>query len=303
MSVRRKNTTKKKLQTVFAVEAAVLAVLVGVLIFAIVTEKPGKKPAVQPDTTPATTPATTPQPTQTDISGTTIPVSQKKPEEYTWEEYCALPADEQVLFPDRFESMDAFNAWYSRVNPVQTPPQTTPGTQQTPTIDLQGKRPEELTWQEYESLTPDQQAIFPDLFASMDAFYAWMNKAQNIQTTPAVTTPPQATTPPASTPNTGSKAPQDYTWEEYNALPLEEQATFPDRFPSMDDFRAWMEKAQQEAENPGLDIEINLNGKRPEDFTWDDYMALTVEQQMIFPDYFDSMDAFNAWYERVEPKN
>ena len=307
MSTRRKNTKKKKLQTIVAVEAVVLAVLIGVLIFAMATKKPGKQTASQPDTTPATTP----QPSQTDINTTTIPLSQKSPE-YTWDEYCSLPADEQVLFPDRFPSMEAFNAWYDRVSPAgpsQTTPQTTPGTQQTapagPVIDLQGKRPEELTWKEYESLTPEQQAIFPDLFESMDAFYAWMDKAQPSQTTPPATTTsaPPTTTPAVTTPGAGGKAPQDYTWEEYTALPIEEQATFPDLFESMDAFYAWMDKAQKEAQDPGFDTDIDLNGKKPEDFTWDDYMALTVEQQMLFPDLFESMDAFNAWYQRVEPKN
>lgn len=308
MSTRRKNTKKKKLQTIVAVEAAVLAVLIGVLIFAMATKKPGKQTASQPDTTPATTP----QPSQTDINTTTIPLSQKSPEEYTWDEYCSLPADEQVLFPDRFPSMEAFNAWYDRVSPAgpsQTTPQTTPGAQQTapagPVIDLQGKRPEELTWKEYESLTPEQQAIFPDLFESMDAFYAWMDKAQPSQTTPPTTTTsaPPTTTPAVTTPGAGGKAPQDYTWEEYTALPIEEQATFPDLFESMDAFYAWMDKAQKEAQDPGFDTDIDLNGKKPEDFTWDDYMALTIEQQMLFPDLFESMDAFNAWYQRVEPKN
>lgn len=94
--------------------------------------------------------------------------------------------------------------------------------------------------------------------------------------------------------------PENYTWEEYQALTPEEKMMFPDNFKSMDAFNAWYENVQPAQENINVPT-IDLKGKNPEDFTWEEYQALTPEEKMVFPDYFESMDAFNAWYDRVCP--
>ena len=152
------------------------------------------------------------------------------PEEYTWEQYQAMMPEEKMLFPDNFESMDAFNAWYDRVQPTE--PVDTNG----PTVNLPGKNAEEFTWEEYQALTPEEQMLFPDYFESMDAYHVWYERVK----------------------------------------PQETEARVP---------------------------EIELGDKKPEDYTWEDYQQLSIEEKMFFPDYFESYEAYQEWYDRVCPEN
>lgn len=97
----------------------------------------------------------------------------KEPEELTWEEYVELSEEEKTILPDFFESMDAYDEWYESVEPEI---EVIEGVM---TIDLQGKSPEEVTWEEYMAWTEEGRAEFPDYFKSYDDFKLWL--AENEQ--------------------------------------------------------------------------------------------------------------------------
>ena len=44
---------------------------------------------------------------------------------------------------------------------------------------------------------------------------------------------------------------------------------------------------------------IDLGGKEPQEFTWEDYQELTPDEKQTFPDYFESYDAYQRWYDSV----
>ena len=215
----------------------------------------------------------------------------RNPEELTWEEYMQLTEAQQAVFPDYFESMDAFNSWYQAAS--------TAGIEDIPLEDdyLNGRDPASFTWEEFILLTPAQQAQFPDLFESLDAYNAWYQSV---------------------TANAGEKVedavvefdflngknPADFTWEDYQNLTADQQAQLPDCFESLDAYEAWYNSVcPQETtavDQPALEDDF-LNGKNPADFTWEDYQKLTPAQQAQFPDFFESYDAFLRWRDQVKP--
>lgn len=96
--------------------------------------------------------------------------------------------------------------------------------------------------------------------------------------------------------------PENYTWEEYQSLDLEEQVFFPDYFESMEEFNSWYEKTNPEYKDSVEDIsipEINLKGKLPTEWTKEDYEELTPDEQMYFPDYFDTFETYEEWYSKI----
>ena len=219
----------------------------------------------------------------------------KKAEDYTWEEYESLEPEEQVLFPDRFENMEEFNNWYEN---AQNKYKNEGNDLEMLSVDLGNKAPEDFTWEDYMALSPEEQAIFPDCFGSMDEFKKWFDKAQK-----EVLMQGNTTNFPKI--DLGEKKPEDFTWKDYMALSLEEQAIFPDCFGNMDEFKKWFDKAQKETlmqENTTNFIEIDLGEKKAEDFTWEDYKKLTIEEQMLFPDCFESYEDFKDWYSRNNPE-
>lgn len=148
----------------------------------------------------------------------------KMPNEYTWAEYQALSPEEQDAFYLWFSSKDAFENWMTAAKPVQTEPPWT----------FQGKTPKEYTWEEYQSLSLEDQDAFYLWFDSMDAFEAWMEAAKPAETDPA----------------TGwdkpGKNPDEYTFDEYQTLTPEEQDLFYQWFSSRDAFEAWLDQAMKE---------------------------------------------------------
>lgn len=94
------------------------------------------------------------------------------------------------------------------------------------------------------------------------------------------------------------KQPEEFTLEDYQELTAEEKEIFPDYFESLDKYNEWYESIQTYEEWDDL-FTIDLKGKQPEEFTWEDYQELTVEEKEVFPDYFESYDAYQKWYESV----
>lgn len=216
---------KYKLILIFAV----LMVLVIVLFIAIMTQN--EEPITPKPGTEDTTKPTQNQEAQGEAAQPNW--------ELTWEDFASLPPEEQVLFPDNFESMEEFYNWMDAVKPTdavtEAPTEATEPLPPPPTVDLHDKAPEDFTWEDYQDLPLEQQALFPDYFESMDAFYAWFNRVN-----------PNGTgkeTEPEPTENNGViEHPEQYTWEEYRALPPEQQMLFPDYFESYDDFKIWWER-------------------------------------------------------------
>ena len=93
----------------------------------------------------------------------------------------------------------------------------------------------------------------------------------------------------------GGKQPKEYTWEEFEALDAPEQMAFQNSFDSIEDFDEWLQKAQSgDLSNPWEN-----GGKKPEEYTWEEFEALAPEQQMAFQ---NSMEDFEEWFEANYPQ-
>ena len=87
----------------------------------------------------------------------------------------------------------------------------------------------------------------------------------------------------------GSKQPEDYTLEEFEALTPVQQEYFLNSFTG-DGFMRWYKTAMQNTmpwSQPGA--------KQPKDYTWEQFEALTPMQQEYFQDSFTG-DGFMQWY-------
>ena len=186
----------------------------------------------------------------------------------------------------KYESQVESKNWYeeSQVN-------TEEDTENIFTIDLVGKEPGEITWEEYMEFSEEEQILFPDYFDSYDEFSQWyeenrddVNIVDNIEDVFTI--------------DLNGKEPEEITWEEYMKFSEEEQALFPDYFDSYDEFSQWYEEnSVGVVENTEDMFTIDLNGKEPEEITWEEYMKFSKEDQAMFPDYFDSYDDFMRWME------
>lgn len=101
----------------------------------------------------------------------------KEPEAYTWEEYQALDDEKKDSFYESFDSPEAFEAWLQKVNPqiLESTAQTEVALEENP-WENGGKSPEEYTWEEFQTLTEDQQESFFLSFESNEKFEAWMER-------------------------------------------------------------------------------------------------------------------------------
>ena len=223
--------------------------------------------------------------------------SGKKPDQYTWEEYEALSREEQEAFFLWFDSAEAFERWLEAAKPAETDPTEetvsqsgtgdNPGKTDTP--GQTGKKPSDYTWAEYEALTEKEKDTFYAWFGSQSAFEAWMEKVKPEETEPTV---------PAW--NKPGKTPDQYTWDEFQALSQIEQDAFYHWFDSQYAFEAWMEAAKPAETEPTVPV-WNKPGKTPDQYTWDEFQALSQIEQDAFYHWFDSQYAFEAWMEAAKP--
>lgn len=222
----------------------------------------------------------------------------------SWEEYQAMSLEEQDAYFQQFESVEQFEKWMDSVRPTETD-------EVIPTWDPTAKKPDTYTWEEYEALSREEQEAFYQWFASGTAFEAWMNKAKPAQTdptqgqndNPGQTDKPNQTEKPNQTdkPNQTGKNPSDYTWEEYQKLSPQEKETFFQWFGSVEAFEKWMDKVKPEETEPTTPS-WNKPGKKPNEYTWAEYMALSREDQDAFYLWFDSEDDFEEWMEAAKPE-
>ncbi len=146
----------------------------------------------------------------------------KQPADYTWAEFEALSGAQQIAFQNDMGA-DGFEEWMNRAQ----------GTTVEKPWDKKGaKQPADYTWEEFESLTGEQQIAFQNDMGA-DEFENWMNRAQN---------------KPAENPwdKKGAKQPADYTWAEFEALEPSQQIEFQTSFDSIEAFDAWLVANQPE---------------------------------------------------------
>lgn len=158
---------------------------------------------------------------QTPTTEMDVPVvSGKQPGEYTWAEFEALSAEQQMAFQNALGA-EAFEAWLNQAqNPVEPNPWDQPGARQ----------PADYTWEEFEALTGAQQMAFQNSFESQEAFNAWLEEHLPQETKPAMPW------------DNGGKQPSDYTWAEFEALTGEQQMAFQSSFASFAEFDAWLQR-------------------------------------------------------------
>ena len=95
----------------------------------------------------------------------------------------------------------------------------------------------------------------------------------------------------------GGKQPDQYTWEEYEALSVDQKEAFFDSFESAVAFDNWMSRVTGASEVETMPWEDG--GKQPEEYTWAEYEALTASQKEAFYDSLGSSVAFDNWVSRV----
>lgn len=145
-----------------------------------------------------------------------------------------------------------------------------------------GKQPAEYTYEEFEKLTPAQQIAFQNSFGSLEAFDQWLQKAQYV---------------PTELPwENGGKQPEEYTYEEFEALTPAQQIAFQNSFESMEEFDKWLKSVRY----AGIALPWENGGKQPSAYTYEEYEALTDEQKNAFRDHIGGLEAFNAWLQGVE---
>lgn len=87
-----------------------------------------------------------------------------------------------------------------------------------------------------------------------------------------------------------NKNPADYSWDEYEKLTYDQKEYFYDTFSSDVDFENWMIEAQKKSNSPWL-----KDGKKVEDYTWEEFQKLSDIQKELFYESFKSNDEFDKW--------
>jgi hypothetical protein len=176
----------------------------------------------------------------------------------TWEEYVKLSPEEKDAFFEKFDSVESFEEWMESVKPQETDPDIK--------WNKPGKDPDAYTWEEYQALSQVEQEAFFLWFGTVSAFEVWMESAK----------PVESTAPDLSW-TENSKKPDAFTWEEYEKLTPEEQELFFLWFDSESAFEAWMETVKPTESAPSL--EWDKPGKTPDAYTWEEYQALSLQEQ------------------------
>lgn len=99
----------------------------------------------------------------------------------------------------------------------------------------------------------------------------------------------------------GAKQPSEYTWKEFEALSGPQQIAFQNHFESIEDFDAWMQKAEYIDKN-GVNPWEEPSAKQPSEYTWEEFEALNGPQQIQFQYSFNSFEDFEVWLDANQPK-
>lgn len=231
----------------------------------------------------------------------------KKPSDYTWKEFDALTGAQQMAFQQSFDSVEAFDAWLQHVNPATPAPVPTPTPTPQPTPEKMelpwengGKKPSAYTYKEFEALNAAQQIAFQESFGSLAAFDQWLQRVNPVTTPAPETGGDEEVKLPES--STGSKKPSDYTWAEFEAMSAAQQIAFQQSFDSSEDFERWMQRVKPGQSSSAGGDSWSGDGRKPSDYTWEEFEAMSMEDQILFQRSFESFDAFEQWMQRVKPE-
>lgn len=198
-------------------------------------------------------------------------VNNKQPPEYTWEEFEALTDEQQAEYQKSFENIEAFDRWLTEAQAKAILPWKNGG-----------KQPSEYTLEEYEALSDFLQDAFFESFEAQNGFSLWLSKAKGEEIAPWLD---------------GGKQPSEYTWEEYETLSYELQASFQKSFANIEAFDRWLTDAQAKAILPWKN-----GGKQPSEYTLEEYEALSEFLQDAFFESFDTKDGFSQWMSKASGK-
>lgn len=148
------------------------------------------------------------------------------------------------------------------------------------------KKPENITWEEFVAFSDEKKEAFFEGFDNAEEFNEWLDEAQSKDIIKDVPW------------ENGGKKPWEYSWEEYVSLPNNQKDSFFDSFESAEEFNRWLEKAQNgEIES---DIPWERGEKLPNEYTWEEYVALPENLKDAFFYSFETLEEFNDWLKRVQ---
>ena len=169
------------------------------------------------------------------------------------------------------------------------------------------KQPEEYTMAEYEGLTAEQRKAFFN-YLGADRYAAWLKRAE-AEAENEVDIPWK---------NPLTKQPREYTWEEYQALTEAQKIAFMEAL-GPHGLEAWLSEIKggsgSQNGNNGQDDSFAYGGgnhqnntqypwektdaKKPKDYTWEEYDALSLAQQKAFRSYLGE-EGFLNWLKKAE---
>ena len=203
-----------------------------------------------------------------------------QPYDYTWEEFEKLTDAQQIAFQNTFESIEAFEEWRKSAQGDENKTEAIPW-------ENGGKQPCEYSWEEYNALSEYLQMKFQTSFENAEAFDEWLRKVQG------------GAEEESNIPwENGGKQPSEYTWEEFEALSAELQMKFQNSFGGIEAFDEWLRKAQGGTESK-VPWEAD-DAKKPSEYTWAEFEALSSELQMKFQNSFASIEEFDEWLQKAQ---
>jgi len=215
----------------------------------------------------------------------------KQPADYSYAEFEALAPEQQMAFQNHLGT--AFDAWLDKVQGGNGGGNGDSGSGLNPWEYPGAKQPADYTYAEFEALSIAQQMAFQNYFGSIDAFDAWLQNAQGGSGDSGSDLNPWE--------YPGAKQPSEYTYAEFEALPLGQQMAFQNHLGSA--FDVWLQNAQGGGNGgSGMNPWEYPGAKQPSEYTYAEFEALPLDQQMAFQNYFGSIEAFDGWLQRVNPQ-
>ncbi len=167
-----------------------------------------------------------------------------------------------------------------------------------------GKAPSQYTWEEFLALSAEYKVAFISSFKNTDDYTAWLTKA-NAEAQPKSDLPWE----------NGGKQPSQYTWAEFMALSDAHKAAFVASFTQPSDYQKWLASVQGQSgttpdptpstpSTPSVTPTEKMpwekpGGKRPSEYTWAEYQALTPEQKAAFFKAFSNPADFQVWMDEA----
>ena len=94
-----------------------------------------------------------------------------------------------------------------------------------------------------------------------------------------------------------AKQPSEYTWDEFMALTNNEKEAFVESFENPGDYDIWLAKVHRTSAD--IDVPWKNGGKQPQEYTWDEFMALTNNEKEAFIESFENSGDYDMWLVKV----